>query len=113
MAGMTEQRDLRAGGIVSAAEALAEIQSITDDFLAAADGFRDRVRGNTPQEVEAAFERAADRHIAELEAERATAWDMGHDAGWSARHDDALSGWMPSGPHESDAVNPYRKGPTE
>lgn len=39
----------------------------------------------------------------------AEAWDEGHDAGWNSRHDDAICGWMPSGVHESDAVNPYRK----
>lgn len=38
----------------------------------------------------------------------AEAWDEGHNAGWNSRNDDAVAGWMPSGPHESDAKNPYR-----
>lgn len=39
----------------------------------------------------------------------AKAWDEGHDAGWNSRDEDAARGWVPSGVHESDAVNPYRK----
>ena len=44
-----------------------------------------------------------------LEQVKAEAWQEGHDAGWEDRHEDALIGWMASGPHESDAHNPYRK----
>ena len=40
---------------------------------------------------------------------KAEAWDEGHDTGWEDRHQDALAGWMTSGPHESEAVNPYRE----
>lgn len=50
-------------------------------------------------------------HPAEFDAwlaeHDAATWKTGHDAGWTARHDDALAGWTPSGPHESDAVNPH------
>ena len=44
-----------------------------------------------------------------MEQVKAEAWQEGHDAGWEDRHEDALIGWMASGPHESDAHNPYRK----
>jgi hypothetical protein len=47
-----------------------------------------------------------DRWLASVKAE---AWDEGHDSGWESRHEDALAGFMPSGPHESDAQNPYRE----
>jgi hypothetical protein len=35
------------------------------------------------------------------------AWAQGHDDGWNACQDDWTGGWVPSSPHESDAVNPY------
>ncbi len=42
-----------------------------------------------------------------MQAARREAWDEGHAAGWQSRHDDWASGHVPSGVHESDAVNPY------
>lgn len=44
-----------------------------------------------------------------LQPELAEAWDEGHEAGWNSRDDDVSRGWVPSGVHESDAENPYRK----
>lgn len=67
--------------------------------------------GRLADALEAAEQRAADalREHDALREVKAEAWDEGHDAGWEDRHQDALAGWMTSGPHESEAVNPYRE----
>ena len=72
----------------------------------------------TTKQVREDFATRMDHHLDEsrreafdrwLEQVKAEAWQEGHDAGWEDRHADALIGWMASGPHESDAHNPYRQ----
>lgn len=68
--------------------------------------------GGAIEELVAQLEKAEaerDDALARIAEIAAKAWDEGHDAGWNSRHDDAVCGWVPSGVHESDAVNPYRK----
>lgn len=47
-----------------------------------------------------------DRWLASVKAE---AWDEGHDAGWAGCEDFAQHGSVPSGIHQSEAINPYRE----
>lgn len=68
--------------------------------------FHQSTRGVMTTEGRRALEEEFDRKLAQIQAE---AWDEGHAAGWESRNDDAAAGWVPSGPHESDARNPYRK----
>lgn len=48
-----------------------------------------------------------------LEAVKADTWDEGHLAGWDAYNNEISCGNTPSGPEDSEAVNPYRPVETE
>lgn len=69
--------------------------------------FHQGTRGIMTPEDRRALEEEFDQKMAQIQA---NAWYEGHSAGWESRNDDAAAGWVPSGPHESDACNPYRKG---
>lgn len=58
--------------------------------------------GTSTEEAGAEF----DRWLASVKAE---AWDEGHDAGWAGCEDFAQHGSVPSGIHQSEAINPYRE----
>lgn len=45
----------------------------------------------------------------EMRRAQAAAWAEGHDAGWEEREDFAQHGSVPSGIHQSEAINPYRE----
>lgn len=77
-------------------------EDIEDAWCSRYDGEHSWSSGEERRGYEAEFNRW-------LNAIKAEAWDEGHDAGWASRHEDALIGWVPSDPHESDARNPYRK----
>ena len=85
-------------------ELLPNMRQVRDFYCHARQSTTQRWRDHS---FEAEFDHWRARNDAEVAAK---AWDEGHDAGWNSRDDDAARGWVPSGIHESDAVNPYREG---
>jgi len=81
------------------------MKNIEDCYVCSGENYDGSLRASERQ-LRAEFAAALAAHDAEVAAK---AWDEGHDAGWNSRDDDAARGWMPSGVHESDAENPYRK----